>query len=143
MLKESSKMYGFQHPHVVALIGVCLDGGPAPYIIMPFMANGSLLAYLRRNRDSLLVSNEEDNSEVCEQVYSIIYRENLADWSQPAVFGGQQNSIYIAMPLIWRLCMCPALLIEGRGGTCYMSRKVLFSIDQTIYYGIKTSSYEH
>ena len=62
-------MYGFQHPHVVTLIGVCLDGGPAPYIIMPFMANGSLLAYLRRNRDSLLVSGEEDNSEeVCEQV---------------------------------------------------------------------------
>ena len=69
MLKESSRMYGFQHPHVVTLIGVCLDGGPAPYIIMPFMANGSLLAYLRRNRDSLLVSGEEDNSEeVCEQV---------------------------------------------------------------------------
>lgn len=68
MLKECSKMYGFQHPHVVTLTGVCLDGGPAPYIIMPFMANGSLLAYLRRNRDLLLISHEEDNSEeVCQQ----------------------------------------------------------------------------
>ena len=131
MLKESSKMYGFQHPHVVALIGVCLDGGPAPYIIMPFMANGSLLAYLRRNRDSLLVSNEEDNSEVCEQVYSIIYRENLVDWSQPAVFGGQQNSIYIAMPLIWRLCMCPGegrdLLHEQEGTLFHRSNNILWN----------------
>ena len=63
MLRECSKMYHFQHPHVVTLTGVCLDGGPAPYIIMPFMANGSLLAYLKRNRASLLVSCEDDNSE--------------------------------------------------------------------------------
>ena len=56
MLKECSKMYHFQHPHVVTLTGVCLDGGPASYIIMPFMANGSLLAYLKRNRFSLFVS---------------------------------------------------------------------------------------
>ena len=63
MLKECSKMYGLRHPHVVTLTGVCLDGGPAPYIIMPFMANGSLLAYLRRNRDLLLVSYEDHNSE--------------------------------------------------------------------------------
>ena len=63
MLKECSKMYHFQHPHVVTLTGVCLDGGPAPYIIMPFMANGSLLTYLKRNRDSLLISHEEEYSE--------------------------------------------------------------------------------
>ena len=41
MLKECSKMYNFNHPNVLTLRGVCLDGGTAPYIIMPFMANGS------------------------------------------------------------------------------------------------------
>ena len=46
MLKECAKMYDFNHLHILTLKGVCLDGGPAPYIIMPFMANGSLLAYL-------------------------------------------------------------------------------------------------
>ncbi len=35
-------MYKFDHPNVLKLSGVCLDGGPAPYIIMPLMANGSL-----------------------------------------------------------------------------------------------------
>ena len=51
-------MSKFDHPNVLALKGVCLDGGPAPYIVMPFMANGSLLAYLHKKRDSLVVIKE-------------------------------------------------------------------------------------
>ena len=54
-------MSKFDHLHVLTLKGVCLDGGPAPYIIMPFMANGSLLAYLRKNRKLLVVSNESND----------------------------------------------------------------------------------
>ena len=58
-------MYIFEHPNVLTLCGVCLDGGTAPYIIMPFMANGSLLSYLRNNRKTLVVSDEEkDEDEV-------------------------------------------------------------------------------
>ena len=65
MLKESSKMYKFDHPNVLTLTGVCVDGGPAPFIIMPFMANGSLLAYLKKNRASLIVScNDMESDEV-------------------------------------------------------------------------------
>ena len=52
-------MHEFEHKNVLTLRGVCLDGGPAPYIIMPFMANGSLLAYLRKNRSTLTVSGKE------------------------------------------------------------------------------------
>ena len=55
LLKECTKMQNFDHPNVLPLIGVCLDGGPAPYIIMPFMTNGSLLSHLKENRDSLIV----------------------------------------------------------------------------------------
>ena len=54
-------MSKFDHLHVLTSKGVCLDGGPAPYIIMPFMANGSLLAYLRKNRKLLMVSNENSD----------------------------------------------------------------------------------
>ena len=65
MLKECSKMSKFDHPNVLTLSGVCLDGGPAPFIIMPFMVNGSLLAYLKKNRLALIVSSEnEDDEEV-------------------------------------------------------------------------------
>ena len=63
MLKECSKMHEFSHPNVLTLIGVCLDGGPTPYIIMPFMANGSLLSYLKNNRRTLVVSYEDKDDE--------------------------------------------------------------------------------
>ena len=49
-------MQKFDHPNVLQLIGVCLDGGPAPYIIMPFMTNGSLLSYLKKERDQLVIA---------------------------------------------------------------------------------------
>ena len=42
----------------IKLIGVCLDGGPAPFIIMPFMANGSLKAYLEKERENILLNPE-------------------------------------------------------------------------------------
>ena len=63
MLKECSRMSTFDHVNVLTLKGVCLDGGPAPYIIMPFMANGSLLAYLKKNRNSLVISSEDADGE--------------------------------------------------------------------------------
>ena len=56
-------MSSFDHVNVLTLKGVCLDGGPAPYIIMPFMANGSLLAYLKKNRKSLVISSEDADGE--------------------------------------------------------------------------------
>ena len=67
MLKECSRMSKFNHVNVLTLKGVCLDGGPAPYIVMPYMANGSLLAYLKKNRKTLVLSFDDqdyDNDDV-------------------------------------------------------------------------------
>ena len=64
LLRECTRMYKFEHPNVLKLSGLCLDGGPAPYIIMPFMANGSLLSYLREERESLVVDPDTTNKEV-------------------------------------------------------------------------------
>ena len=64
LLRECAKMKEFDHPNVLPLRGVCLDGGPAPYIIMPFMTKGSLLGYLRENRETLVIdqsSKDLDN----------------------------------------------------------------------------------
>ena len=38
------------HPHVMRLIGICKDG-PTPGIIMPFMENGSLLSYVKKEKE--------------------------------------------------------------------------------------------
>ena len=51
--EESVKMKQFHHPNVMSLVGVCLDGGPAPYIVMPYMAKGSLQSYLKKERNIL------------------------------------------------------------------------------------------
>ena len=63
-VEESLKMSRFKHSHVMGLIGVCLDTGSAPFIIMPYMANGSLLKYLKRERRKIVLSEEHDEDEV-------------------------------------------------------------------------------
>ena len=54
-------MKSFDHPNVLKLIGVCVDAGPAPYIVMPIMANGSLLSYLKKERSKLVLPEDEDD----------------------------------------------------------------------------------
>ena len=51
-------MIHFDHLHVMNLIGVCIDLAETPYIIMPYMANGSLLGYLKKERPNLTVTEE-------------------------------------------------------------------------------------
>ncbi len=63
LLRECTRMQAFDHPNVLKLLGVCLDGGPAPYIIMPFMENGSLLSYLKEERGSLVLDPDCADSE--------------------------------------------------------------------------------
>ena len=58
IMEESLKMKSFDHPNVLNLMGVCIDAGEAPYLVMPYMANGSLLNYLRKERPNLTIAAE-------------------------------------------------------------------------------------
>ena len=50
-LEESLIMKDFKHCHVLSLLGVCFNTPDhSPYIILPFMANGSVKTYLRAKR---------------------------------------------------------------------------------------------
>ena len=51
LLKETSKMASFEHKNVMTLAGVCLDRA-MPLIIMPFMAKGSVLQYVRNMKEN-------------------------------------------------------------------------------------------
>ena len=64
MMGEILKMQDFHHPHVMTLIGVSFDANHTPSMVMPFMANGSLLSYLKNNRSSLLFSEAADDEKV-------------------------------------------------------------------------------
>ncbi len=65
MVCEVNKMQDFDHPHVMSLIGVCLDAGPGIAIVMPYMANGSLLDYLKKERDNLELDDDWEIDQVC------------------------------------------------------------------------------
>ncbi len=58
MVCEVNKMKEFNHPHIMSLIGVCLDAGPGVSIVMPYMANGNLLDYLKKERANLEVDDD-------------------------------------------------------------------------------------
>ena len=70
-------MSRFSHAHVMGLIGVCLDAGSAPYIIMPYMANGSLLKYLKRERKSIAIQEDTDEDVVSKSVYTSLITDYL------------------------------------------------------------------
>ena len=59
-MEESLKMKHFDHQNILSLIGVCIEARPAPYIIMPYMPNGSLLEFLRKERVNLLLKDSTD-----------------------------------------------------------------------------------
>ena len=64
-------MKDFDHPNVLSLIGVSIDAGESPYIVMPYMANGSLLSYLKKERPNLTIAvgaDEDMVSTVCIQL---------------------------------------------------------------------------
>ena len=56
-------MMDLDHPNVLGLIGVCVDAGPAPYLVMPYMAQGSLLTYLKKHRADLVFFGEGKTNE--------------------------------------------------------------------------------
>ena len=63
MLSEVVKMSELSHPNIMSLVGVCVNSSRGPSIVMPYMANGSLLDYLRRERESLYLDfNAETNT---------------------------------------------------------------------------------
>ena len=59
-LVESIQMKEFSHPHVMGLLGVCLDSGPSPYLVLPFMEEGSLLAHLKKKRSELVLGQDSE-----------------------------------------------------------------------------------
>ena len=65
MMEEIVIMQQFNHRNVLRLIGVVVEGLTGPSIVMPFMSNGNLSSFLRKNRETNVLpptANEEDVS---------------------------------------------------------------------------------
>ena len=59
------KMQGLDHPNVMTLLGICVNVNSVPCIIMPYMANGSLLSYIRGQKETLVLPEVADKTQVC------------------------------------------------------------------------------
>ena len=64
MFSEAIQMVELSHPNVMSLIGVCVDGTQGPSIVMPYMANGSLLDYLKKERKNLYLEFDAEEEQV-------------------------------------------------------------------------------
>ena len=53
-------MHTLSHPNVMPLTGVCLDTNGGPAVVMPFMDNGSVLHYLKKERGKLVPPKHAD-----------------------------------------------------------------------------------
>ena len=70
-------MSELSHPNIMSLVGVCINSSQGPSIVMPYMANGSLLVYLKKERESLCLENRAEMSTVsvkngCKKVHAML-----------------------------------------------------------------------
>ncbi len=63
ILNECKFMKDFDHPNVLNILGICVDAGPTPYVVMPFMSHGSLRSYLKEHGANLTISSEEPDED--------------------------------------------------------------------------------
>ena len=64
MMEEIVIMQQFNHPNVLRLLGVVVVGFSGPSIVMPFMANGNLSSYLRKNQETVMLPALADSASV-------------------------------------------------------------------------------
>ena len=50
-LEEALRMREFDHPHILRLIGICLNKEDLPLVVLPFMKHGDLLSYIRNEEN--------------------------------------------------------------------------------------------
>ena len=67
-LEECSRMQHFSHPNVLSLIGVSFDKDDNPAMVLPYISNGDVKAYLLSQRVS---ENDVDTFPpvMCSSVY--------------------------------------------------------------------------
>ena len=113
MMDEILKMQDFHHPHVMTLIGVSFDANHTPTMVMPFMANGSLLSYLKNNRTSLLIPDTADHETVRAPIVIITVQLYIT---------GTPIQLFTSQKVLTKMCYQIALGMEYLAGKKFVHR---------------------
>jgi serine/threonine protein kinase len=54
-IREGIMLKDYKHERILTPIGISIDENKLPMIVLPFMANGDLLKYLRKRNNSLTI----------------------------------------------------------------------------------------
>ena len=74
-------MRDFDHPNVMKFLGMCFDAPEGyPYIILPFMVDGSLLDYLKRRTSHSNITSADGYPEVCIHPMCVCFFASLGVW---------------------------------------------------------------
>ena len=65
-------MKSFDHINVLQLTGICLGLFGSPCIVMPFMSNGSLLSYLRKESHHLSTTESSDENVILDTTKQLL-----------------------------------------------------------------------
>ena len=82
-------MSNLSHPNVMKMIGVCVDGNNTPYLVMPYMSQGSLLSFLRKNREELTAVDQPQDTVSRNLTSIMLVKENDA-MKEPFVYSGAE-----------------------------------------------------
>ena len=94
LMKEIVKMVNFDHPNVMTLTGVILVEGGAPLLVMPYMVKGTLLTYVRENKDQFFVEDESENLHQVGITLLVSIEGVRARVSQPSIYNSCRFLFY-------------------------------------------------
>ena len=107
LVQEILQMHSFDHPNVMSLIGVCVDGSSGPALIMPYMGKGSLLSHLRKEKENLLLHSEADTTMVGKPAIPCMYIVCMCMY----VCDGVCVYMYVCMCMCVCVCACVCVCV--------------------------------
>jgi proto-oncogene tyrosine-protein kinase ROS len=133
-------MAQFRHPHIIQLMGICVDKDPC-YLLLELMGEGDLLSYLRSNRPShggRQQQQQHDPQQIQQQPHPL----NLTDLLRMCVDVAKgcvylEDLHFVHRDIAARNCLVSFILVKDQEDNVERERRVVkigdFGLARDIY----------